>query len=93
MSSMFATASTLAQLAPTPPAGGAATTGTASVSLVLLLGLAAYLMVKTKGAQWPHVGIGVLIGVVGATTVIGSLSWAVLNVLIQIVNQIGSSFG
>jgi hypothetical protein len=84
---------TLAQIAPSPPAGSAATPGSASVSLLLLLALAAYLMVKTKGAQWPHVGIGVLIGVVGATTVIGSLSWSVINVLIQLVNQIGSAFG
>lgn len=93
MHSLTDTVTTLAQIAPTPPTGSAATPTTASVSLLLLLGLSAYLMVKTKGAQWPHVGLGVLIGVVGATTVIGSLSWAVINVLIQIVNQIGSSFG
>jgi hypothetical protein len=93
MNPITATVSTFAQIAPTPPTGGAATPGSASVSLLLLLALAAYLMVKTKGAQWPHVGIGVLIGVVGATTVIGSLSWSVINVLIQLVNQIGSAFG
>jgi hypothetical protein len=93
MNSLTATVSAFAQIAPTPPKGSAATPGSASVSLLLLLALAAYLMVKTKGAQWPHVGIGVLIGVVGATTVIGSLSWSVINVLIQLVNQIGSAFG
>jgi hypothetical protein len=93
MTPLTATITTFAQIAPTPPAGSPATPATASVSLLLLLGLAAYLMVKTKGAQWPHVGLGVLIGVVGATTVIGSLSWSVINVLIQLVNQVGHSFG
>jgi hypothetical protein len=83
----------LAQVVPTPPSGGAATPTTATVSLLLLVLLAAYFCVKQKGAQWPHIGVGVAIGVLGASTFIGTLTWSVLNVVITIVNQIGASFG
>jgi hypothetical protein len=77
--------------APTPPATSAATTGTATVSLLVLCAAAAWMMVKTKGAQWPHIGIGVAIGVVGSATFIGAITWSILDIVINVVNQIGSA--
>jgi hypothetical protein len=78
---------------PTPPAGSHATAGTASVSLLLLLALAAWICVKQKGAQWPHIGLGVAIGVVGAGTFVGAVTWNVLGILTQLLSQLGASFG
>lgn len=78
---------------PTPPAGTKANAGTASVSLILLLGLAAWICVKQKGAQWPHIGLGVCIGVVGAGTFIGAVTWNVLGIFTQLLSSLGASFG
>jgi hypothetical protein len=80
---------------PKPPegtnvAGGAAT---ASVSLLLLLGLAAWICVKTKGAQWPHIGLGILIGVVGAGTIVGQVAWNFIGIFTQMLTSLGASFG
>lgn len=100
MTPILATIAVLAQAAPggvvpKPPDGvdvaGGATT--ASVSLLLLLALAAWVCVKTKGAQWPHVGLGVLIGVVGASTFVGQVSWAVIGIFTQLLTSLGASFG
>jgi hypothetical protein len=81
---------------PTPPPGtnlGAAGAATASVSLLLLLAVAAWVCVKQKGAQWPHIGLGVAIGVVGAGTFVGAMTWSVLGIIVQLINQLGHSFG
>jgi hypothetical protein len=64
----------------------------ATIPLVLLCLGAAWLAVKTKGAQWPHISIGVAIGVLGANTFIGTLVHSVLDVLVQIAQQIGHAF-
>jgi hypothetical protein len=83
---------------PAPPPGvsglaGTAGTATASVSLLVLLALAAWICVKQKGAQWPHIALGVAIGVVGSGTfIIGGLTWAVLGVIVQVITQIGHTF-
>ena len=80
---------------PKPPEGvnvaGGATTAT--VSMLLLLALAAWICVKTKGAQWPHIGLGILIGVVGAGTIVGQVAWNVLGIFTQLLTSLGASFG
>jgi hypothetical protein len=80
---------------PKPPpgtnvAGGVAS---ASVSMLLLLALAAWICVKQKGAQWPHIGLGILIGVVGAGTIVGQVSWNVIGIITQLLSGLGASFG
>lgn len=76
---------------PAPPPGHAAHAATASVSLLLLLFVAAWVCAKTKGAQWPHIGLGVLIGVVGAGTLVGAVAWDVVDVLQKVVNAVGEA--
>jgi hypothetical protein len=65
--------------------------GSATVPLILLCGLAAWICVKQKGAQWPHIGIGIAIGVLGAGTFIGDLVHSILNVLLEIANKVGGA--
>lgn len=80
---------------PKPPDGvnvaGGATT--ASVSMLLLLALAAWICVKQKGAQWPHIGLGILIGTLGAGTIVGQVSWNVIGIIGQLLAGFGASFG
>lgn len=79
-------------LLPTPPPGATAGTATASISMLLLLAVAAWVCVKQKGAQWPHIFLGVAIGVVGSGTFVGSLTWSVLGIINQLITQIGANF-
>lgn len=82
-------------IVPQPPAGTNVAGGaaTASVSMLLLLALAAWICVKQKGAQWPHIGLGILIGVVGAGTIVGQVSWNVIGIFTQLLSGLGASFG
>jgi hypothetical protein len=65
---------------------------TATIPLLLLCVVAGWFCVRYKGAQSPHVIVGVCIGVLGANTFIGTLVHSLLDVLIKIGTQVGNSF-
>jgi galactitol-specific phosphotransferase system IIC component len=69
--------------------GAGATAGLpTSVVLVVLLGLAVLVCLRSKRAQWPQIVLGVAIGVVGADTVIGQVTWSLVDVASQVVSQV-----
>lgn len=79
-------------VAAAPPEGSAVKAGTASVSLLILCLLAAWICVKTKGAQWPHIAIGIAIGVVGQASFIGTITWEIIDIIVGLLNKAGASF-
>jgi hypothetical protein len=83
--------SSLAVLAP-----GAGSTAVSQVSpsvvLFVLFGVAILVCMRSRRAQWPQIVLGVAIGVVGAGTVIGSVTWSLVDVVSQVVLQVSQQF-
>jgi hypothetical protein len=70
-------------------AGGNAQSAT--VPLLLLCLFAGFLAVRMKGAQVPHLFLGACIGVLGANGIVGTLVWAVLNIVPTILSKLGEA--
>jgi hypothetical protein len=64
---------------------------TIGMSLVVLGGGAIWYCIKHRGAQWPFGLLCVVVGVIGSTTIIGTMSWALVDIVVSVFNEVGAA--